>query len=82
MIHRSRLVGLGMLALLAAPLQKAGAQQRHTLKVTPKTVAWGYYDAKAKPVLTVKSGDTVEIETLLTNSPKRLEAAGVPGCGE
>ena len=50
----------------------------YTLKPTPKTVAWGYYDAKAAPVLRVKSGDTVEIQTLLTNSPKRLEEAGLP----
>src|SRR5881398_2954331 len=50
----------------------------YTLKPTPKTVAWGYYDAKAAPVLRVKSGDTVEIQTLITNSPKRLEDAGLP----
>jgi acetamidase/formamidase len=54
------------------------AQEKATLKATPKTVAWGYYDAKAAPVLHVKSGDTVAIETLITNSPKRLEDAGVP----
>jgi acetamidase/formamidase len=41
-------------------------------------VAWGYYDAKTPPVLRVKSGDTVEIQTLITNSPKRLEEAGLP----
>jgi len=59
--------------------QQAHAQQAtYTLKATPKTVAWGYYDAKAVPVLRVKSGDTVEISTVLTNNPKRLEAAGVP----
>jgi len=58
--------------------QQAGAQATHTLKSTPKTVAWGYYDAKAAPVLRVKSGDTVEIQTLITNSPKRLEDAGLP----
>jgi acetamidase/formamidase len=56
----------------------ANAQATHTLKATPKTVAWGYYDAKAAPVLRVKPGDTVEIQTLITNSPKRLEEAGVP----
>ena len=60
---------------LAKPLT---AQEKVTLKATPKTVAWGYYDAKAAPVLRVKSGDTVEIETLITSSPKRLEDAGVP----
>src|SRR3981189_1762547 len=54
------------------------SQTTYTLKPTPKTVAWGYYDAKAAPVLRVKSGDTVEIQTLITNSPKRLEDAGLP----
>jgi acetamidase/formamidase len=58
--------------------QEVRAQATYTLKPTPKTVAWGYYDAKAAPVLRVKSGDTVEIQTLITNSPKRLEEAGLP----
>jgi acetamidase/formamidase len=49
----------------------------YSLHVTPQTVAWGNYDAKAKPVLTVKSGDTVVIDTLLTNSPTGLEKNGV-----
>ncbi|MGH9735732.1 MAG: acetamidase/formamidase family protein [Candidatus Acidiferrales bacterium] len=50
----------------------------YTLKPTPSTVEWGHYDAAAKPVLRIKSGDTVQIQTLLTNEPKPLEAAGVP----
>ena len=49
----------------------------YQLKATPGTVAWGYYWSAAKPVLRIKSGDRVEIETLLTNSPERLAAAGV-----
>ena len=57
---------------------RTNAQTVQTLKATPKTVAWGYYDAKTAPVLRVKSGDTVEIQTLITSSPKRLEDAGVP----
>jgi hypothetical protein len=28
----------------------------YTLKATPKTVEWGYYDAKAVPVLRIKPG--------------------------
>ncbi len=48
------------------------------LKPSPTTVAWGYYDASTPPVLRVKSGDTVEIHTLITSSPARLEAAGLP----
>src|SRR5215475_9822238 len=55
----------------------ANAQQTVQLKPTPKTVAWGYYDASTPPVLRVKSGDAVEIQTLITSSPKRLEDAGV-----
>src|SRR3984957_17940885 len=49
-----------------------------TLTATPSTVIWGYYSAKAKPVLTVHSGDTVRIQTLSTcGSNDRLEEEGV-----
>src|SRR6185295_3530498 len=41
------------------------------------TVAWGHYDAKTPPVFRIKSGDTVEMETLITSNPSRLEGAGV-----
>jgi acetamidase/formamidase len=64
------------LALVLVALPASAAQV--ALKATPKTVAWGYYDAKAQPVLRVNSGDTVVVETLITSSPKRLEEAGVP----
>jgi acetamidase/formamidase len=53
------------------------AQQVHVLKPTPKTVAWGYYAANTPPALRVKSGDTVEVQTLITSTPPRLEGAGV-----
>jgi acetamidase/formamidase len=53
------------------------AQQSFQLKPTPKTVAWGYYDASTPPVMRIKSGDTVEVQTLITSSPTRLEGAGV-----
>jgi acetamidase/formamidase len=49
----------------------------YRLEPTPKTVTWGYYAAAAPPVLHIRSGDTVEIRTLITSSPKRLEEAGV-----
>ena len=69
----------GSLLLAAtAAAQQANPQAQYTLKPTPKTVAWGYYDASTPPVLRVKSGDTVEVQTLITSSPKRLEGAGVP----
>jgi acetamidase/formamidase len=62
------------------PAKKAGAPtgKTHQLKPTPKTVTWGYYDAAAKPVLRIASGDTVEVETLITSSPQGLERAFVP----
>ena len=57
--------------------QDGGGHTYH-LKATPTTVAWGYYDAAAAPVLHIHSGDTVEFETLITNSPAGLEKAGLP----
>jgi acetamidase/formamidase len=63
-------------ALLAA--YPANAQQTQTLLATPTTVVWGYYSAHAKPVLTVKSGDTVTIQTLSTcGPPERLQSLGI-----
>lgn len=55
-----------------------GRPHTYHLKATPATVAWGYYDAAAAPVLRIHSGDTVEFETLITNSPSGLEKAGLP----
>ncbi len=50
----------------------------YTLPASPATVAWGYYWAHAKPVLTVHSGDTVTIQTASScPSPERLEQLGV-----
>jgi acetamidase/formamidase len=47
------------------------------LAATPTTVAWGYYWSKAKPVLTVHSGDTVRMQTLSTCGPnERLISEG------
>src|SRR5580765_3410356 len=76
---RSKLLSIGVFIFASSLcVQNLHSQTTHQLKATPKTVAWGYYDAKAAPVLRVKSGDTVEIQTLLTNSPKGLEKAGLP----
>ncbi len=36
----------------------------HTLAATPQSVHWGYFDPDLAPVLTVSSGDLVEIEAL------------------
>lgn len=37
---------------------------QHVVRVTPSTVEYGYFAADAKPVLTVKSGDVVTIDTI------------------
>lgn len=65
------------LALAAALLAASGGAATIDLPATPRTVAWGHYDATSKPSLTIKSGDTVVVHTLLTNSPTGLEKAGV-----
>jgi acetamidase/formamidase len=41
-------------------------------------VAYGYYWSEAKPVLRIASGDIIDVDTLLTNSPTGLARAGVP----
>jgi len=37
---------------------------QHTLHVTPSTVQWGYFASDGKPVLTVKPGETVTVDTI------------------
>lgn len=69
-----RSLALALLLLATAP---SAVATTYELKATPQTVAWGHYDASDKPVLTIRSGDTVVIHTLLTNSPTGLEKAGV-----
>lgn len=66
-----RLVLFALLTTVALPAAD------YKLKATPENIAWGYYWAEATPVLTVKSGDTVEIQTVSGN-PQNLERAGVP----
>ncbi len=48
---------------------------QHSLHVSPSSVQWGYFAADAKPVLTVKSGDTVAIDTIC-GIPDMLERLG------
>jgi acetamidase/formamidase len=68
---------VGLAQTASKPLPVITTQQKYTLKATPTTVAWGYYDAAAAPVLHIHSGDTVEFDTLITNSPTGLEKAGL-----
>src|SRR2546426_563412 len=63
--------------IFAVSAHAQSSNATYQLKPTPKTVAWGYYDASTPPVLRIKSGDTVEVQTLITSSPTRLAGAGV-----
>ena len=63
MPHR-RLVQAAVFVLSLLPLA-ANAGKHHTLKATPDSVAWGWLDPKQPPQLTIESGDTVSIETLM-----------------
>src|SRR5262249_49618836 len=49
----------------------------HDLKLEPKNIHWGYYDAKVAPVLRIASGDTVRVETMVAGGLQRLRLAGV-----
>ena len=66
-----------VLILAFVAVSETSAQTVHQLPATPGTVAYGYYWSEAKPALHVKSGDILEVETMLTNTPTGLERLGV-----
>jgi acetamidase/formamidase len=68
----SSLLSLGVAASAAAHPPKT-----HRLEATPATVAYGYYWSDAPPVLRIDSGDIIDVDTLLTNTPTGLAKAGV-----
>ena len=70
-------VCIGTITLSGALAAQTRAPKTHRLEATPATVAYGYYWAEAKPVLRIASGDIIDVDTLLTNSPTGLEGAGV-----
>lgn len=49
----------------------------YQLKATPSTVVWGYYWSGAKPVLRIRSGDVVEVQTMTVANPTALARNGV-----
>ena len=74
----SLLWNLHLLLCLPLMAQLSGGPTTHSLEPSPKTIAFGYYSADAPPVLRIKSGETVEVHTLITSDPDQLEHAGVP----
>jgi acetamidase/formamidase len=73
LLASASLVALG--TLLASQAQ---AQKTHRLEATPSTVVYGYYWADAKPALRIDSGDIIDVDTLLTNTPAGLAKGWVP----
>jgi acetamidase/formamidase len=78
LIAVSTLLLLATLVPLGAASAFAHPPKTHRLEATPATVAYGYYWADAPPVLRIDSGDIIDVDTLLTNTPTGLAKAGVP----
>src|SRR5262245_4274954 len=68
LIHRKSLVVIGAIAAFAsaASAQPAPSDNKPdvTLGSTPDTVVWGYISSRTPPVLRIKSGTTVRIDTM------------------
>ncbi|MFN2447410.1 MAG: acetamidase/formamidase family protein [Vicinamibacterales bacterium] len=64
--------------LVASSAGQAPTPRTHRLEPSPATIAYGYYWAEASPVLRIGSGDIIDVDTLITNSPTGLQRAGVP----
>jgi acetamidase/formamidase len=62
---------------LGTSLAQSPKPTTHRLEAMPSTVAYGYYWSEAKPALRIASGDIIDVDTLLTNTPRGLERAGV-----
>src|SRR6202167_5492305 len=74
-----RCAALGACLITAGTLNDARPSPRtYRLLATPSTVAYGYYWSQAMPVLRIASGDIIDVDTLLTNTPAGLAKGGVP----
>jgi acetamidase/formamidase len=73
-------LGAGLLTppLAAQQPDTPPGAKMHVLKPTPKTVVWGYFDGASKPVLRIKSGETVQVQTLVAGTPEVLERGLLP----
>lgn len=69
---------VSLLSVGGSLLAQGRVPATHRLEATPSTVAYGYYWSEARPVLRIASGDILDVDTLLTSTPDRLEKAGVP----
>ena len=72
---RKAALPIAIAVLLPSPL--AARQRTHRLEATSSTIAYGYYWSEAIPVLRIASGDVIDVDTLLTNTPAGLQRAGI-----
>jgi len=77
-MKKSVTVGVSVVLLTACLAGYAQPPHTHRLEATPATVVYGYYWSEAQPVLRIASGDIIDVDTLLTNTPEGLAKAGVP----
>src|SRR5438445_5390022 len=75
--HAPFFAAAALIAVAAVAGVRAQAPKTHRLEATPATVAYAYYWAEAQPALRIASGDIIDVDTLLTNSPTGLQRAGV-----
>jgi acetamidase/formamidase len=52
---------------------KARRPRHYILKPTPENVHFGFYSADLKPIVTIHSGETVQIETAMGDVPKDIQ---------
>lgn len=72
---------LGLLSCFGSQVfaQEVGSEiNPHILAPAPNTVVWGYYWSETPPVLRIKSGDFVNVQSLITSNPTELERIGIP----
>ncbi len=62
---------------MAWPVHSQDHPRTYVVKATPQNVEWGYFDPFKKPIVTIHSGDIVEVETPLAGS-EEMENMGMP----
>lgn len=72
------LSGLLDQAHMLAPQKTVGATaKKYILPATPSTTQWGVFDSSQKPVLTIKPGDSVSIETMAASDNQVVPGATI-----
>jgi acetamidase/formamidase len=72
-----RIMAVGSATLALTVSAQGQSRRTHRLEATPDSVAYGYYWAGATPALRIASGDIIDVDTLLTNTPTGLQRMGV-----